>query len=458
VAAVSAGLVAIVTFLLATEYRWRTIRSTSLDEVRFALAVAPIELDEESFQRFRTIYERRSDADILVTWGSSMFTSSANLAAADVPGELRPVSEEPKIVEATIRGQRMLVAGASGRDGADYFVFFSLEQLDDGLGELARAAVLSWVATLLLATAVGWLIARRTLKPVAEVASVAGAIAAGDLSARLPAGATDEFGMLAASFNHMADEVQDLIGRLAEAAERERRFTADVAHELRTPLTGMAASAALLRNQLGTMPPSSRRPTEIIIGDVERLRDLVDELLELARLDSATEEPSLVPLSVRAAVDAVVAGDASRRRANIDVDIESTLIVAADPVRLRRILANLLDNAIVHGGGTVRVVARRAGDDVSIDVIDDGPGIAEAELDRIFDRFHKSDRSRAGGGSGLGLAIAHKYTGSLGGSLTVRNQPERGACFTLTLPAAPDHRPAPSAPRDHDDGARALPR
>jgi two-component system sensor histidine kinase MtrB len=439
VAAVSAGLVAVVTFLLASEYRWRTIRSTSLDETRFALAVAPAELDETSFERFRSVYERRSEADILVTQGQAVFTSSPNLEASDVPSELSTLSDEPHVVEATVDGQRMLVAGASGSDGANYFLFFSLEQLDDGLRELVRAAALSWTATLLLATAVGWLIARRTLKPVAEVASAAEAIAAGNLSARLPAGATDEFGLLASSFNHMADEVQHLIARLADAAARERQFTADVAHELRTPLTGLAASAALLRNQLDVLPPASRRPSEIIITDVERLRDLVNELLELARLDAATEEPSLVPLRVRAAVDAVVAGAASRRRAAVTVDIDSAMTVAADPVRLRRILANLIDNAIIHGDGSIRVVADRAGHDVRVDVIDDGPGIAEAELDKVFDRFHKSDRSRAGGGSGLGLAIAHQYADSLGGSLTVHNQPGYGACFTLTLPALRAH-------------------
>jgi two-component system sensor histidine kinase BaeS len=113
------------------------------------------------------------------------------------------------------------------------------------------------------------------------------------------------------------------------------------------------------------------------------------------------------------------------------------LWVRSDPVRLRRILANLLDNAVVHGGGTVWVRARSDGDEVSVDVLDEGPGIADGELETIFDRFHKSDHSRASGGSGLGLAIAREYARSQGGSLTARNRPGDGACFTLTLPAAP---------------------
>jgi signal transduction histidine kinase len=171
------------------------------------------------------------------------------------------------------------------------------------------------------------------------------------------------------------------------------------------------------------------------------LRDLVLELLELSRLDAATESPALVPLHIRAAVDAVVASARLRRDADVDIDIEPSLQVLSDPVRLRRILANLIDNAIVHGGGTVQVHARPVEDEVLVDLIDDGPGIADDELDKIFDRFHKPDRSRATGGSGLGLAIAREYARSQGGALTVRNEPGHGARFTLTLPAASATQP-----------------
>ena len=134
---------------------------------------------------------------------------------------------------------------------------------------------------------------------------------------------------------------------------------------------------------------------------------------------------------------AVVGATQLRRSAHVDVGVEPTMTLSADPVRLKRILGNLVDNAIVHGGGTVRVRARAHGDRILVDVTDDGPGIGFDELDKIFDRFHKSDRSRATGGSGLGLAIARQYARSHGGSITVHNEPGHGACFTLTLPAQP---------------------
>jgi two-component system sensor histidine kinase MtrB len=435
VAGVSAGVVVVVTFVLAREYRWRTTRSTSFDEARFALAVAPDQFDSGTFERFRTLYEQRSDADILVIDGPNEFTSGANLSSVDIPGALSNLTSEPMLVNATVDGRPVLVAGAISGESAELFLFFSLEQLDTSLVELAQTAVFSWLVTLIVGAAVGWMIARRTLKPVAETASAAEAIAGGDLTTRLPDGATDEFGTLATSFNHMADEVESLIRRLAEAADRERRFTADVAHELRTPLTGLAASTAILREQLDTLPPSSRRPATILVADVERLRDLVLELLELTRLDATTEPPTPSTLQLRGAIDAVIAETEVRRDADIVIDVDPRLHVTSAPAPLRRILSNLIDNAIVHGGATVHLSARRTGSAVSIDVIDDGPGVATEDLDKIFDRFYKADRSRASGGSGLGLAIAREYARSQDGSLTVTNEPGHGARFTLRLPA-----------------------
>jgi two-component system sensor histidine kinase MtrB len=436
VAAVSAGVVATVTFLLAREYRWRNLRSTSLEETRFALAVAPIDLDDDSFERFRNIYEQRIDADILIVQDSEEFTSSANLSTADIPDELQQLTAEPSLVTADHDGRRTLVAGAIGRDDGSYYLFFSLAQFDESVNELARVAAIAWILTLIAGAGIGSLVARRTLRPVARTAQAAHEIAAGNLGARLPVGGTDEFGTLAASFNDMADKVQSVIDRLADAAERERRFTADVAHELRTPLTGLAASAALLGDRLDALPPGVRRPAAILVADVARLRNLVVELLELAQIDAGNDLFEPVPLNVRSVVEAVIESAESRRSAPLLITIDSDLYVAADAARLRRILGNLIDNAVVHGGGTAHVDARAECDDIVIEVVDEGPGIAPDELEKIFDRFHKSDQSRATGGTGLGLAIARHYAAGEGGSLSAHNESAHGARFTLRLPAA----------------------
>jgi signal transduction histidine kinase len=308
------------------------------------------------------------------------------------------------------------------------------------------------------ASAIAWWVSRRILRPVADVASTAEAIAAGDLGARLPDSVGDELGALSVSFNHMADEVERVVDRLEAAAARERRFTADVAHELRTPLTGMSASAAILREQLADLPDGLRRPAGILVGDVARLRDLVLELLELARLDAGEEAPRIEPLRLRAAVASVVRGDGADR--TFDLDVATDIVVLADPTRLRRILSNLVTNAARHGHGVVHVAAEVTADEVLLHVTDEGPGLAPGEEERIFDRFFKSAHSRAAGGSGLGLAIARTHARSMGGDLVAANEPGHGARFTLRLPlggpTAAAEEAAPDRRRDSADVRRGA--
>ncbi|MBA3604839.1 MAG: HAMP domain-containing histidine kinase [Acidimicrobiia bacterium] len=436
VVALSTGVVGLVTFFVAQENRARNFRTESIGEARFTVAVAPLELDAESFERLRLGYESRSDANLLAVADTFYFSSARNLTSVDIPEELTDLLAGPgdlRTVRTTINGDPTLVVGAKARTGDTYYSFFSMDQMEDSRRELARIVFGSWAATVGAAGAVSWWVTRRTLRPVADVASTAEAIASGDLAARLPPAAGDELGSLAVSFNHMADEVQDMVGRLEAAAQRERQFTADIAHELRTPLTGMSATASILREQLGDLPTSLRRPTTILVGDVDRIRDLVLELLELARLDAGSELPRLEPLRLDDAVRSVLRGlDAPP---DVVVTVEPGTTVLADPTRLRRILTNLVSNAIVHGGGGVRVVAGPGADGwAEVHVIDSGPGIAEDELAQVFDRFYKSERSRAAGGSGLGLAISREHARSQGGDIAVINEPGRGARFTLRLP------------------------
>lgn len=451
VAAVSAGAVAVLTFVLAREYRWRNFRTASLREAQIALAFAPQELNTQSFNQFRVAYERRTEADIVAVQGSTVLSSSPGLRLSHVPSSLASgdAGGKPTMAQGPVNGRASFVVGTRGPAGASYYFFFSLAQLQGSLGELGRVAAAGWAVTVGMAGAIGQIVARRTLRPVAAAAQAAQAIAAGDLGARLPAPSRDEFGALAASFNHMADTLQALIVQLNESALRERRFTADVAHELRTPVTGMSASASVLGEQLDDLPVPLRRPAAVLVTDVHRLRDLVLELLELSRLDRGSEPVTPEPLRVADAVSAVVESAELRRCANIEINVDDYAVVIAEPQRLRRILANLIDNAIVHGGGKVVVTARVTGPDVLIRVTDDGPGIAAGDETRVFDRFFKSDLSRAGGGSGLGLAIAREHAFAQNGDLVLERSGNGGACFTLRLPA--------SAPLCCDDPVTSVP-
>lgn len=446
VAAVAGGVVAGVTFLLAREYRWHNLRTQAEDEARIALALAPPALDQMGFERLRALYEPRSEADLVAVRNGRVFSSSPGLDRSDIPRGLAPARGTPPVrTETRVDGRSTLVVGAQGPGGTDYFLFFSLEQLEESLDELARVALAAWAVAVAAAGLVGQIVARETLRPVAEVAGAARAIAGGDLATRLPPAGADEFGLLAAAFNHMADEVEDLVHKLTDAADRERRFTADVAHDLRTPLTGMSAAASVLAEMTDELPPPARSAAAILVGDVGRFRDLVTELLELARLDAGEDSVQVEPLSVAEAVAAVARSTAVRRAAALDVDACADDVVWAEPARLRRIIGNLLDNALTHGRPPVRFVVRRAGPTIIIEVADDGPGVPDAELPRLFDRFYKRDAARSSTGSGLGLAIAREHARAQSGDLVAVNQAGRGTVFVLSLPAASadegDHEP-----------------
>jgi two-component system sensor histidine kinase MtrB len=198
----------------------------------------------------------------------------------------------------------------------------------------------------------------------------------------------------------------------------------------------MAASASLLADRAADLPANLQRPAQLLAGDVERLRQLVLELLELHRLDAGADPVLAVPLHMGEAVAASARSLGSSSQLNLSVDAGAHDLVLAEPRRLGRILANLLANAATHGGGTARVRTHLSNGSIVTEIADEGPGIPPEELEAIFDRFSKFDRARGGAGSGLGLAIARGHAIAQGGNLVARNVPGGGACFELTLPAA----------------------
>ena len=261
--------------------------------------------------------------------------------------------------------------------------------------------------------------------------------------------------MWAASFNEMADALEEKIEALSEAQARERRFTADVAHELRTPLTALVNEATLLGDQLDRMPPDARRAGELLVRDVARLRRLVDELLEISRLDAGRESVERTRVDVTRLVGSIIRArgwDSKVALAGDDVVLET------DPRRLERIVGNLVENALEHGGGEVSVGIALDNGEAEIAVADGGPGIDSEHLPYVFDRFYKADQARTKGGTGLGLAIARENARLLGGDIAVASSPGAGTRFTVRLPVTePLRNGEPGVADGREHGERGQP-
>ncbi|MFF7884105.1 sensor histidine kinase [Streptomyces sp. NPDC020794] len=293
---------------------------------------------------------------------------------------------------------------------------------------------------LLAAVCVSWLLIGRTLRPVERIRAEAAEITGSDLHRRIPEpGSDDEVGRLTRTLNGMLD-------RLEASADRQRRFVADASHELRTPLAAVRTSM-----EVGLAHPDRAPWPELAaraVTETARLQRLVEALLVLARSDDSTllhhrEPVDLVALS-RSAIDAAPG------RVPVGLHAADTVRVLGDPDQLTRLIRNLLDNADRHADHGIEVTVTRDGPDIAVlTVADDGPGIPEADRDRVFDRFVRlqAARTRRAGeatGTGLGLAIARDITTAHGGTITVtptipaHNGPERGATVTVRLPTTID--------------------
>jgi two-component system sensor histidine kinase MtrB len=229
----------------------------------------------------------------------------------------------------------------------------------------------------------------------------------------------------------MAEALEAKITALSEAQAREQRFTSDVAHELRTPLTAVVGEASLLREHLDRLPPESRRPAELLIQDVTRLRRLVEELMEISRFDAGRETVQTEHVEILPLVGAVLRARGWDGKVAVD---GVGPILSTDRRRLERIVANLVGNALEHGGRQVRVTVGRDGQGAFVEVNDAGPGIPREHLPHLFEPFYKADPSRTGAGSGLGLAIAMENARLLGGTIEVRSELGVGSQFRLLLP------------------------
>jgi two-component system OmpR family sensor kinase len=325
------------------------------------------------------------------------------------------------------------------------------------LGRLLKVEGLVSLAVLIGLGGLSWWVVRRGLRPLDEMTTTAGAIASGDLSQRVPnTEAHTEVGRLGLALNTMLTEIESAFAARTASEERLRRFLADASHELRTPLTSIRGYAEIFDRGARDRPEDLATSMRHIRSEANRMSELVDDLLLLARLD---RERPLAHEQVELTGVAAAAVDAARVKAperTVTFAPLPPVVVTGDDNRLRQVIDNLLTNAINHtpAGTPIDVSVRADGTTALVTVADRGPGIAPEDRAHIFEPFHRADpsRARATGGVGLGLAIVSAIATAHGGTVGVDSLPGSGASFWVRLPLAGsgasallDARPPPPA-------------
>jgi two-component system OmpR family sensor kinase len=358
---------------------------------------------------------------------------------------------------------RWRVAVQPRRDGSGGFVVVaaSLDPIDSTTRQLRLIDLGVSLVVLALLAGAGAAIVRASLRPLVEIEQTARAIAAGDLTRRVPdRDPRTEVGRLGRALNTMLAQIESAFSARAaseasarRSEDRMRRFVADASHELRTPLTTIRGFAELYRQGAARDPAELDRLMRRIEDQAARMGLLVEDLLLLARLDQQRPlERSPVDLLALAA-DAVTDASAVAPDRRIELKLGSddgqpghALVVLGDSQRLRQVLANLVDNALRHtpAGSPVEVRVGEAALDgrpgAAVEVVDHGPGLAPEQTERVFERFYRADPARSGadGGTGLGLSIVAALVAVHGGTVQVDSVPGRGARFRVVLPLAPD--------------------
>jgi two-component system sensor histidine kinase MtrB len=321
-------------------------------------------------------------------------------------------------------GQASLVIGTKV-GAAEIYVVRSLSTVQGSVSELSSLAWAAGAGAVVLATLLALYAAWSVLRPVRELNASALRLGQGDLTSRAPVRGEDELAGVATTFNNTAAVLEK---QMADA----KRFVADVSHELRTPLAAMTAVTDILDEEAPHLSADAGKAAQLVSQETRNLTRLVNDLMEISRFDSGAAALSPEEIDVPAAITATV----HARGWSDQVDLHLRPITARlDPRRLDVVVANLVGNALRHGAPPVSLRLSTDQGWLSLEVRDNGPGLAEDVLPRVFDRFYKADTARTRTeGSGLGLAIARENAVLHQGSLSAANHPAGGAVFTLRLP------------------------
>ncbi len=448
------SIVALLTFSIAQNRLLETERSNALDQ--FRRNALQVRADLSSISEDATEEERRAahaalDSRLLRPNGASYLMIPpdnlppvGSLVESQIPPPFIGTVLDAKIADHLYVGDSEVGPTTNYIIGVYmenldtlYYEGLILEDLENTTSSLRQILLATAIGASLAGAALGYYAARRVLAPVFRVSDAAQAIAAGDFKTRLDLTTDPDLEVLSRSFNDMVDALEKRI-------RRDERFASDVSHELRSPLMTLTASVEVLERRRGSLPEVAQRAVDLLRKDLTRFERLVEDLLEISRMDAGAVQLQTTPFNLYEFLINVIAQSRSPEIELSHPDKDRNLVISADKRRFAQVLTNLIDNAKKYAGGATAIRYRRVGEQVLIMVEDNGPGIPPAERERIFDRFSRagSDAGRRSGdsGVGLGLSLVAEHVRLHGGRVWVtdRTDGQSGARFVVELPVGED--------------------
>ena len=411
--------------------------------------------DETMRDHLLSLQNESPSRTMLVGPNEIRINPSTSFDLQSVPASLESMIDEGQAARIRVEndGQPHILVGVPlGVDGYRYYELFSLAETQSTLESLSISLFGASLVTILAGAGLGSWLTRRTLRPLANVSHAAEAIAGGRLDTRLSSAADPDLAVLVRSFNHMAEVLESRI-------DRDGRFASDVSHELRSPLMTLSASIEVLAARRDDMPDASAQAAvDLMVADVARFKQLVEDLLEISRFDAGAARLELSEIVPGELVTQAVAWSQSP---DVPIEVDEELLersIRVDKRRLVRVVTNLLDNARKYGGGATRVTLVRTPTSLQIAVEDAGPGVPPEERDLIFDRFSRgagSSRRTGSEGVGLGLSLVAEHVALHKGRVWVEDRPdaEPGARFVVDLPVGwseDDDEEDPESAREHE--------
>ena len=389
--------------------------------------------------RLQQVGVQQAAININGAWASPSAKFTSDLIPAVMQTKVL-VDREPAKMIVSFDGAPTLAIGIplEGTTAA-YFEFADLSDANTTLRNVGISLLFGGMITTLAGALTGMIAAKRAIRPLGAAAQAAKAIAGGRLDTRLENTDDHDLQLLSTAFNDMAEALQNRV-------ERDARFASDVSHELRSPLMTLAASVEVMQARRDEMPERAQAALDLLVGDVVRFQGLVEDLLEISRFDAGAIRLHLEDLLVAEFVRQAVAVSSLPLTKVTVSDRAEGLILHGDRRRLARVVANLIDNARVHGGGAPEISVTEADGEgeplahVWIIVEDNGPGIPNEERSLVFERFARgavAGRRSSSDGAGLGLSLVDEHVRMHGGRVWVEDRidGEPGARFVLELPA-----------------------